>query len=352
MNDLGTIAKEVYASTGAYTSYFVPLAFMIRVLWANVSGASSEDYYALFKGLFLYYFLFFTFPYVVDMLTAIPPLLEAQLKEQLALTASSTDIDNSLMPFLIRAPLEAVTIILYHAAKWFNNFVLLAMCSMAPVFFLLSTMFGIGFGVSLFFSFVVISASWPIVWAALEMIIINMRKSTDVDSITLAISEAIINAIKLGGPAGMAWMALQSPAGKATKMATQKAIGSFAPQMSGFSPGGSSNSNSNTASLGKQGSGRGGSGAGKSSHSNSSRVTSAASMASKSQNNSTNKNTNSANSGHSNRSTNSNNSSASNSSQSNANSTRKAASGQNSGSNDDSPPFDNNHPHQTRRAKK
>lgn len=224
---LTEVCLSVFNTTCGYTNLFVPVLFLVRISYANITGSSSGEYSDAFKGLVTYWVLILGFPYILDLLFLLPDTFAPSFDPAKVLSASSVPssgpIGSDSFPIALRYLLETLTSIVYYIAVGIHFVLMIVMCGIAPVVILFATMLGLGIGVKIFFGLLVLAGCWPILWSALDQFN-RWLQMIGGNSFASLIGELLVQTLKTIAPLWVSSMALKSGPGKALTGAVSGAL--------------------------------------------------------------------------------------------------------------------------------
>jgi hypothetical protein len=209
--ELRSICLNIFNQSRDLSLLFVMPIFLARIAWLNSSGANQTEYSSLIKGLVAFFVLAFGFEYILSLVFEIPKALRPSFS-----SIKDAFPESSWVPDMLRWILESLGIIFYHIAHLIQFVFLVLLCSLAPVVFLLGSLFGIGLGVKVFFGLLLITGCCPIVWASFDQVG-SFIYQMDISWMGYALSEILINFMKAFGPLGLAIAAFSSEVGGTIK---------------------------------------------------------------------------------------------------------------------------------------
>lgn len=230
--NLYSICMKIFEGVSVPVSWFVLPLFLVRVFNGQISGDSAEIRSAI-KGLILYFVLIMSFGLILDLLLQIPQsfIPEISTKELLAKTEtlSKKEVGNfelllKTAPEILTFILECILAVIYWAILILHILVMVLMTAMAPIIFLLSCILNIGIPVRIFFGIIIISSSWPAIWYGFDQAL-GFIEDIVPNAFGQLVLELIVTILKGIGPAGIAYMSLNSGPGKAVVSAATKGLG-------------------------------------------------------------------------------------------------------------------------------
>lgn len=220
--ELHKICVTVFETVAQMTLIFVAPLFLGRIVFSNVLGEGSQVF-SILKGLVLYFIFITGFPYILEILFSIP---ESYLPSESAFryAGQTNNLDASAMPFVLDRILEVLLAGLYWIVYYLHVFFMLAMCSIAPIVFLTSTLLRVGIGLSIFIGLLIAGSSWPIIWYGFDQIHASLV-AAQTDSFGARCLELLITVFKGIAPVAFASLAIKSPAGQLVGKSAQIAFG-------------------------------------------------------------------------------------------------------------------------------
>jgi hypothetical protein len=209
-DQIAAIAVEAFHQSKMICMWFVLPLFLLRVTFGAISGDSQGILQAI-KGVVFFFILIALFPPLLEFIFLIPKEFNVDVFTATFERPKSVLVDT--VPWALKGLLAGLAGAIYWFCYSILVIVVILLASFAPIVFLFSTTFGIGFGLKVFFGLLVAVASWPIVWVALDrtfqMIVRNPNGSFGNDVI-----EILFLALKAIGPLSLAWMSMSSGPGQ------------------------------------------------------------------------------------------------------------------------------------------
>ncbi len=238
VNGTSDIAVMLFTETSRITNILAPIFFLAKTVYSNVLG-STDDHIENVKSMLTYFVIIkgmeFLLPYILDY-----PI---QLHEYMA-NINGGDLDrmvsNSIegistgMSWYIKS-LNFITEVVYVIGEAFMNLAFYLLAVMGPLIILLSVMAGLGVGIKLYISVLFICASWPIIFAALDLFTVKFLMENK--GIMALMGGLLAATMKILGPMGLLATALKSPVmGKAVGATLGKigGVGATAPSLAGI----------------------------------------------------------------------------------------------------------------------
>lgn len=222
-SELHGVCIQVFEAVSKTTSIFILPLFMVRIVFANLAGEGNKAFQAI-KGVLIYFTLLAAFPMIIDILFSIPESYLPKYAGLASFSENSPDWNSSsIIPFAVDRILEVVLAGLYWIAYYLHIFFMIAMCSMAPVVFLSSTLLGFGMGLEIFLGLLVVGSSWPIIWYGFDQVHASLSTAQS-DEFGSKCLELLLTLFKGITPVAFASLAVKSPAGQAVSKAAQVGI--------------------------------------------------------------------------------------------------------------------------------
>lgn len=209
---------------------FVPVLFLVRMIYASITG-NSEVIKATFHGVLLFFILIHGFSFVLEILLAIPASYLPDFNFKSAQPAGIFDVD---IPRWVLYIFECLIALFYWTATIIHILLLVIMSSVAPVVFLVACLLGIGWGIGLFFGLLLLTSSWPIMWHGFEQFTMWANRSMS-DPFSRLITEVVVTILKVVGPIGFAFVSMNSGPGKALTSGTKLLVSGFSLGQKGVS---------------------------------------------------------------------------------------------------------------------
>lgn len=223
-SELHNVCIKVFEAIAQTTSIFVIPFFMVKIVFSNILGEGAKVF-AVFKGAVVYFCLIAAFPMIVELLFSIPESYLPKYESLSYLSEGSPGYGFSSIPFSVDRVLEVLLAGLYWLVYYLHVFFMLAMCSMAPIVFLSSTLLGIGLGVEIFMGLLIVGSSWPIIWYGFDQVHANLL-SAQADEFGAKCLELLLTLFKGLAPVSFATLVVKSGPGKSIFQATQMATSS------------------------------------------------------------------------------------------------------------------------------
>lgn len=211
--EMEKISELVFSEVARAINILILPLFMGKIVFSNIIAEGDKAFSAL-KSVLIYFLLISLFPYVLNLLFAIPDSFMPKSTAPLASTNLISDSTVSgMIPLAVDRVLELLLAALYWMSFHLHIFFMLIMCSMAPLIFLTSTILGIGMGIEIFMGLLIIGSSWPIIWHGFDQVH-GLLASVQEDQFGSRCLELMITVLKGISPLTFALTAIKSPAGK------------------------------------------------------------------------------------------------------------------------------------------
>ena len=207
---------KIYGNTSSICVAIVGPLFLLRIIQNSLMG-SATDYFAIFKSLVTCFILLFSFKYILEGITLF--LDEFYPRTSSFEVAKPEKEGRFYAPWSVMKFVQTCTVIFYWIGSIIHLFILSILSAIAPIIFILGTMLGIGIGIKVFFGMLIMSASWPIVWQAIDQfsVWIGENSSSSFSAHLLVMATQIL---KIIGPASIAIASMNSgPVQMATNLA-------------------------------------------------------------------------------------------------------------------------------------
>tara|TARA_B100001248_G_C27397386_1_gene466607 strand:+ start:3283 stop:4434 length:1152 start_codon:yes stop_codon:yes gene_type:complete len=195
----------LFNTVGKYTSFFLLPLYLVRAFYFSVSGASPNEVGRLLKSVVLYFMLFYSFSYVLEIILSLPEVIDKEISIH---NEAYRESDISFIPYAIRQLLGTITAMLFDLGKVVFSIFILIMSGIAPIVFLLGSILNIGIGLKLFFGLIVIASTWPIMWWALDYMFFYMAKGES--GLFVLVLDLFISFLKVAAPFSLGLMAMNS----------------------------------------------------------------------------------------------------------------------------------------------
>jgi hypothetical protein len=223
--DVARIGIETFNQTKEICVWFLLPLFLLRVTFGAISGDSQGIIQAI-KGAAFFYILLSIFPSLLEFIFLVPADLGVNVFSNSLVRPEKV---SDSVPWMLKEVVSAIAGAIYWFCYALLIIVVVLLASFAPIVFLFSTTFGVGFGLKVFFGLLVAAASWPIVWVSLDktfQLIIQNSKGTFSDDVI----EIAFLGLKAIGPLSLGWMGMSSGPGQMavgfTSGLVQKSFGS------------------------------------------------------------------------------------------------------------------------------
>jgi hypothetical protein len=229
VSNIQTICQKVFDNTSHWTNMFFPVLFLMRIVYANVTGSSSHEYTDAIKGAVTYWILILAFGYILNVLLIIPEVFLPDFNTATALKhAPQQQEDGSYpilegIPFGIRLILEAISAFFYHLAVAIHQLMMIMMSGIAPIVILFATMLGLGIGVKIFFGLMVLASCWPVLWYGLNEFN-SWAQEVGGNTFGTLIVDLFVQILKTAAPLWVSAAALKSGPGKAITGAVSSSL--------------------------------------------------------------------------------------------------------------------------------
>jgi hypothetical protein len=216
--DINKLCMTIFKGAEESCTYFVVPLALSRIVYATVSGDDGSTIKETLKGVLLYFILIYGFEYVLDILLQIPQAFLPNFSYDVLANGSERSRDLgvaevSYLPRLLEYGINTVLGLLFWCAVFFHVLFMSIMCGMAPIVFLLGGVLGIGFGIRVFFGLLVVSSSWPVMWAAFDQLgqYLSAKGRGDFGDYVI---EGVTLALKAIGPLVMGYASANSGVGR------------------------------------------------------------------------------------------------------------------------------------------
>ncbi|MGE3760576.1 MAG: hypothetical protein AB7H97_22620 [Pseudobdellovibrionaceae bacterium] len=224
LSSLQNVCFHVFEVVSKTTSIFVLPAFVAQVAFSNVlgEGVKSLD---LLKRTTVYFLLIAGFPLFLQVLFAIPESFLPKYDSMNDFLEGAGDAGIAgIIPFALDRILEVILAGLYWIVYYLHIFIMLLLCSMAPIVFLSSTLLGMGLGLDVFLGLMIAVSSWPIIWFGFDVVHERLAFGQN-DAFGAKCLELIVTLMKGLGPVGFAILTVKGPVGKAASKLAKAALG-------------------------------------------------------------------------------------------------------------------------------